>query len=173
MTPRNLATRLRTPLIVALIVIALDQLAKAWVLRTWPLPYTGEIELIGQWLSLTYIRNEGIAFGLFQGIPQLFTITSLLIVAERSIPICGIRPIMIAGCRFILGLIIGGAIGNVIDRLRFGYVVDFIKTFGGRFPVFNVADSAVVIGVILMAVHMFLVDSAPQRRLAVPHEDGS
>src|SRR4051812_44498770 len=80
MTPANLATRLRTPLIIAIIVIILDQAAKAWVLRTWPLPQTGEIELLGQWLSLTYIRNEGIAFGMFQGVPQLFTITSLLIV---------------------------------------------------------------------------------------------
>jgi lipoprotein signal peptidase len=51
-------------------------------------------------------------------------------------------------------------------------VVDFIKTLGGRFPVFNVADSAVVIGVCLMALHMFLVDTGPQPRLAAPHEDG-
>ena len=173
MTVRYLTTRLRTPFLIAVVVIILDQLTKAWVLRTWPLPQTGEIELIGQWLALTYVRNEGIAFGLFQGVPQLFTVTSLLIVSgaiyvylkhmsehDRWLPI-------------MLGLIVGGAIGNVIDRLRFGYVVDFIKTLGGHFPVFNVADSSVVVGVMLMAVHMFLVDTSAPQRLAMPHEDGS
>lgn len=173
MTPAYLATRLRTPLIVAVIVIILDQLAKAWVLQTWPLPQTGEIELIRQWLSLTYIRNEGIAFGLFQGVPQLFTVTALLIVGGAIYTYLRHMPEHDRWLPFILGLIIGGAIGNVIDRLRFGYVVDFIKTLDGRFPIFNIADSSVVIGVCLMAMHMFLVDTGPQRQLAAPQEDGS
>jgi len=172
MTPRRLATRLRTPAMIAAAVIVLDQLTKAWVLRTWPLPQTGEIELIGQWLALTYVRNEGIAFGLFQGVPQLFTVTSLLIVAGAIYVFLKHLPEQDRWLPIMLGLIVGGAIGNVIDRLRFGYVVDFIKTLGGRFPVFNVADSAVVIGVCLMAIHMFLVDAGAQPRLVAPHEDG-
>lgn len=172
MTPSKLLTRLRIPLIIACIVIILDQSAKAWVLRTWPLPQTGEIELIGQWLSLTYIRNEGIAFGMFQGVPQLFTLTSLLIVGGAVYTYLWHTPERDRWLPFILGLIVGGAIGNVIDRLRFGYVVDFIKTLDGRFPIFNVADSCVVIGVCLMAAHMLFVDAGPRRQLAVPHEDG-
>lgn len=172
MMPTKLLTRLRIPLIIACIVIILDQLAKAWVLRTWPLPQTGEIELIGQWLSLTYIRNEGIAFGMFQGVPQLFTITSLLIVCGAVYTYLWHSPEQDRWLPLILGLIIGGAIGNVIDRLRFGYVVDFIKTLDGRFPIFNVADSCVVIGVCLMAAHMFFADAGPRHQLAVPHKDG-
>src|SRR5688572_29618398 len=166
MTPRHLANRLRTPVIIALIVIVLDQLTKAWVLRTWPLPQTGEIELLGQWLALTYIRNEGIAFGLFQGVPQLFTITSLLIIGGAVYVYLKHLPEHDRWLPIMLGLILGGAIGNVIDRLRFGYVVDFIKTLGGRFPVFNVADSCVVIGVFLLALHMLLVDTGTPSRLA-------
>ena len=172
MTPRIVVKRLRLPAIIMAAVIGLDQLTKILVLRTWPLPQTGEIELLGQWVALTYVRNDGVAFGLFQGIPQLFTVTSLIIVAgaiyyylrhlaehDRWAPI-------------ILGLIVGGALGNVIDRVRFGYVVDFIKTLGGRFPVFNIADSAVVVGVFLMAVRVFFEDSHADRRLLVETEDG-
>ena len=173
MTPRGVVSRLTLPAIIMLGVIGLDQLTKALVLRTWSLPQTGEIELLGQWLALTYVRNDGVAFGLFQGIPQLFTVTSLIIVSgaiyfylrhhtedDRWSPI-------------ILGLIVGGALGNVIDRVRFGYVVDFIKTLGGRFPVFNMADSAVVIGVFLMAIRVFLEDTRGDRRLLVETKDGS
>ena len=173
MTLRRLATRLMVPGIIAAVVIALDQITKALVLRTWPLPQTGEVELLGQWLALTYVRNDGIAFGLFQGVPQFFTVTSLLVVAgaiyfylrhpaehDRWVPI-------------MLGLIVGGAVGNVIDRVRFGYVVDFIKTFAGRFPVFNVADSAVVVGVMLMALRVFFEEAAVDRRFTAEPEDGS
>ena len=172
MMPRRIAARLRAPALIAAVVIALDQLTKAWVLRVWPLPQAGEIELLGQWLALTYVRNEGIAFGLFQGVPQLFTVTSILIVTGAIYFYLRHLPEHDRWMPIMLGLIVGGAIGNVIDRLRFGYVVDFIKTLGGRFPVFNVADSAVVIGVLLMATHMFFFDTSTQRRLAMPHEDG-
>lgn len=140
------------PAIIAAVVLVADQLTKAWVLQTWPQPYTGEIPIIPGWLDLTYIRNTGVAFGLFQGRPQLFTITSLAIVLGAIFVY--LRHVA-EDHRWLatsLGLIVGGAIGNVIDRIRFGYVVDFIKTFDGRFPVFNIADSCIVIGVFLMAI---------------------
>ena len=134
-----------TPAVIAAVVLIADQLSKAWVLRTWPQPYTGEIPIIDRWLELTYIQNTGVAFGLFGGVPQLFTVTSLIIV--------------------------GGAIGNVVDRVRFGYVVDFVKTFDGRFPVFNVADSCVVVGVGLMAIFFVAVEEhPPAQQLAPPVE---
>ena len=173
MTSQRLPSRLVVPAVIAIVVIALDQFAKALVLRTWPLPQSGEVELLGPWLALTYVRNDGIAFGLFQGIPQLFTITSLLIVAGAIYFYLRHLPEHDRWLPVMLGLIIGGAIGNVIDRLRFGYVVDFIKTLGGRFPVFNVADSAVVIGICLMAIHMLLADAPRDQRLAVETKDGS
>lgn len=166
--------RLVIPGIIAAVVFIADQWTKQWVLQTWPEPYTGEIPIIANWLALTYIRNTGVAFGMFEGVPQLFTVTSLLIVgaaiwlylkhahASRWLAIC-------------LGLIVGGALGNVADRIRFGYVVDFIKTFDGRFPIFNIADSSVVVGVILMAIFfMYTEEQAPQQHLAptVEADDG-
>ncbi|MDP9312907.1 MAG: signal peptidase II [Chloroflexota bacterium] len=167
--------RLVIPAIIAAVVFIADQLTKLWVLRTWPQPYTGEIPIIANWLELTYIRNTGVAFGMFEGVPQLFTFTSLLIVGaaiwlylkhvQEASP-------WLAVC---LGLIVGGAIGNVVDRIRFGYVVDFIKTFDGRFPVFNIADSCIVVGVLLMAVYfMYNEERVPQSRLAptIEADDG-
>lgn len=173
MSIRHIAVRLAVPAVVALLVIALDQWTKAMVLRRWPLPQTGEIELLGQWLALTYVRNEGIAFGLFQGMPQLFTVTSLLIVLGALYVYLVQMPADDRLLPVLMGLIIGGALGNVIDRIRFGYVVDFIKTLAGRFPVFNVADSAVVVGILLMAVYTLFIDDSREPRLRVEHEDGS
>ena len=174
MTLRTIATDLRLPGLIAAVVIVLDQLTKALVLRRWPLPQTGEIEIVGQWLAFTYVRNDGVAFGLFQGIPQLFTVTSLLIITGAIYFYLRHLEEQDRWTAIMLGLIVGGAIGNVIDRVRFGYVVDFIKTLAGRFPVFNVADSAVVVGVALMALHMFLTDRAQSSpRLRVEPDDGS
>lgn len=152
------------PAIIAAVALTADQLSKAWVLRTWPEPYTGEIPIIANWLELTYIQNTGVAFGLFGGVPQLFTFTSLVIVAGAIWLYLKHAPQYHWSLSVCLGLIVGGAIGNVIDRIRFGYVVDFIKTFDGRFPVFNVADSCVVVGVLIMA--LILVKSEQQQQAA-------
>jgi signal peptidase II len=161
------------PAIIAAVVILLDQLTKAWVLRTWPEPYTGEIALIPGWLALTYVQNTGVAFGLFTGMPYLFTVTSIVIIVAavyfylRHVP--DYQPWIAVS----LGLIIGGAIGNnLIDRVRFGYVVDFIKTFDGRFPVFNVADSAIVVGVALMALVLTYQDQQQPRAQLQPRAGG-
>ncbi len=173
MTRTQIMRRLRVPALVAIIVIILDQISKALVLRTWPFPQTGEFEIIGQWLAFTYIRNDGVAFGLFQGIPQFFTITSLVIVVGAVYYFVRHIHENDRWASVIIGLIVGGALGNVIDRLRFGYVVDFIKTLGGHFPIFNLADSAVVIGVFLMAIRMFLEDTSPKQRVVTEADDGN
>lgn len=138
--------------VIAAAALITDQLSKAWVLRMWPQPYTGEIALIPGWLELTYIQNTGVAFGLFQGIPQFFTLTSLVIIAGAIWFYLTQLTDDRGGLALCLGLIVGGALGNVTDRIRFGYVVDFVKTFDGRFPVFNTADMFVVTGVSLMAL---------------------
>jgi signal peptidase II len=146
--------RLMIPAVIAAVVLLVDQLTKAWILRLWPQPYTGELAIIKDWLELTYIRNTGVAFGLFGGMPQLFTVTSLVIVVVAIRFYLKHVPEDHGWLALSLGLIVGGAIGNVIDRVRFGYVVDFIKTFDGRFPIFNVADSCIVVGVFVMAIFL-------------------
>lgn len=150
------------PALIAAVVLVADQATKAWILSIWPQPYTGEIPIIANWLELTYIRNTGVAFGLFSGVPQLFTVTSLLITAGAIWFYLRHLPENHGGLAISLGLIIGGAIGNVIDRVRFGYVVDFIKTFDGRFPIFNIADSCIVVGVGLMALLLVQEDAQAQ-----------
>lgn len=160
-----------TPAVIAAVVLIADQLSKAWVLRTWPQPYTGEIPIIDRWLELTYIQNTGVAFGLFGGVPQLFTVTSLIIVGLAIWFYLKHVDDRHGWLGVSLGLIVGGAIGNVVDRVRFGYVVDFVKTFDGRFPVFNVADSCVVVGVGLMAIFFVAVEEhPPAQQLAPPVE---
>lgn len=164
--------RLRLPFLMALLVIGLDQASKWLVLQRWPQPYTGEITLIPWLLGLTYIRNEGVAFGLFQGIPQFFTVTALVIVAGLLYFYLYHLPPHNRLIAVLIGMVVGGALGNVIDRLRFGYVVDFIKTLGGHFPIFNVADSAVSVGVISLAIYLSVLERRLPRPSPVPSDDG-
>ena len=137
---------------VALIVLAVDQASKAWVTNNIPL--NGSLDVlpgIRQWFVLTHITNSGAAFGLFPQLSLVFTFVALgvsiiIVLYHRSLP---------AGewlVRLSLGLQLGGALGNLIDRVRFGYVIDM---FYVRFwPVFNVADSAIVAGVVLLMYHL-------------------
>ena len=148
-------------LLIAAVVIALDQATKHWILEILRLPERATHEVIWP-LQFTRIWNEGVSFGLFQAGHDIvrwgfvlfaFGVASVLIFWARSqtrlLPAVG------------LGLVIGGAIGNAIDRARFGAVVDFIDVQRlGFFPwIFNIADSGITIGVILL-----LLDSLrPQR----------
>ncbi|GAC1546223.1 MAG: signal peptidase II [Herpetosiphon sp.] len=153
-----MGARLRLPFVVAMVVVVLDQASKFWIVRMWPVPQMGEITLIPWLLGLTYIRNEGVAFGLFQGVPQLFTLTSTLIVCGLVYFYVHHLPANNRLVAILVGMILGGAVGNIIDRVRFNYVVDFIKTVGGNFPIFNVADAAVSVGVICLAGYLFVLD---------------
>ncbi len=138
--------------LVALIVAGADQASKAWVVQNIPLNTTRDILApLHDIFVLTHITNSGAAFGLFPQLSIVFTFVALavsvgIVYYYRSIP---------AGqwlVRVSLGLQLGGAIGNLIDRLRSGSVIDM---FYLRFwPVFNVADSAIVCGVVLLMWHL-------------------
>lgn len=134
----------------ALLIAVADQLSKIWI-RTnlaigQPLPEMG-------FPRLTHVENTGAAFGLFQGQTFALTIASFIGVAAillyavlfyRRFPSLDNRLAWVG-----LSLVLGGTVGNLIDRLRLGYVTDFIDF--GFWPVFNLADSAVVVGVIIFA----------------------
>jgi signal peptidase II len=138
---------------VALATLALDQLSKLWVLNVLDLPekYTVPVLPI---LNLTMVWNPGVSFGLLKaggevGRLMLAVFAGAVVIALGFWARTVVRPLAAIG----LGLVMGGAVGNnLIDRLRFGRVVDFIDVSGlGFFPwVFNVADSAITIGVILL-----------------------
>lgn len=145
---------------VAAASVALDQSAKVWA--TTNLAFHEPIRVVGDVVRLTYTRNSGIAFGMFAG--QSFPFYIFSIVAAFAVVWLWVRhPQLPPARQWSLALILGGAIGNLIDRLRFGEVTDFILLAwrGHEFPVFNVADMCVTCGVILFAVVWTHDPSAP------------
>jgi len=142
-------------------IIALDQLTKIYVHANFTL---GEsIPVLLDRFHITYVRNTGAAFGVFRNSAELFRTIFFLSMPPIAILII-LR--MLQGVPdndkwqiFALSLIFGGAIGNYIDRLRFGYVIDFLDFHWGEawsYPAFNVADSAIVSGVCILLLLMFL-----------------
>jgi signal peptidase II len=141
-------------LIIAALVIALDQITKLWVRSQ--LGLYESVPVIGC-LSLTHVRNTGSAFGLFAN--QAFLLTLVAIVGLVTIMLFYryLSRSSILGISA-LGLVFGGAVGNLIDRLRFGYVTDFVDVRLWRdfhWPAFNVADSAITVGSIMLAIFIF------------------
>lgn len=138
------------------LVVLLDQLSKLWVVEN--LSQTPSQVLVEGFLRLRLTRNTGAAFGIFQGGTAVLSVAAIAIVG--AIIFSATR--MGSNNRLTvlsMGLIVGGAVGNLIDRLRLGYVVDFIEVYGPRvelgnsvytWPVFNAADSAISVGVLLL-----------------------
>jgi signal peptidase II len=146
--------RLLPYLALALAVLALDQATKALVMRYME-PYA-QLPLVDGLLSLSHVRNRGAAFGLFSDadLPHQSVLLAVLSLAAL-VGIAGyfIRlPASARLPRLALALVLGGAIGNLIDRLRFGWVVDFVHVYwrDHQWPDFNVADSAITVGVALL-----------------------
>ena len=146
----------------ALLIIVVDQLTKAWVLDGLGLRFEGQSHpILPPVFNITLVHNEGVSFGLFgDG-------SARWLLSVFSVGVAGVlgwwalkadRRLLVSA----IGLIMGGAIGNVIDRIRFGFVVDFLDFSGtGFFPwVFNVADSAITIGVILLILDSVLSERA-------------
>ncbi len=135
-----------TPLLVALYVILLDQASKEWVRGAFSLHES--VPLIPGFFNLTYIRNTGAAWGMFSNHTWALSLLALvmlvlLIVFRRKI----MPPGMLN--RVALGLLCGGIVGNLLDRLRLDYVTDYLDVYVGswHWPAFNIADSAICIGV--------------------------
>lgn len=149
----------------ALAVFALDRWTKAWAVTELALVHSKP--LFGDWMRLTYVRNTGVAFGLGagQGLPfAAITAAALLLVVVLALQARNrtwLRSIA-------LGCVIGGAAGNLLDRVRWGSVVDFLDFGFGRnmFPVFNAADSAITVGVALFAWTLLFGHDAHE----APHE---
>lgn len=146
----------------ALVVIVLDQLTKAWMLDGLSLREVGRVFILPPILNFSYVENTGVSFGLFGGGAARWALSVFSIVVAAGLAWWALkseRRTLIAA----IGLVIGGAIGNAIDRIRFGYVVDFIDFSGtGVFPwVFNIADSAITIGVLLLIFDSVMSERKP------------
>ncbi len=136
-------------LLAALLTLVADQLSKWWVVDVFDLPRRGSVPLLPV-LNLTMVWNQGVTFGLFhqEGAlgPWILTGVALAVVVALWFWLRRAETILVAVA---LGTISGGAVGNVLDRMRFGAVVDFIHAHAGGWSwyVFNVADAAIVGGV--------------------------
>jgi signal peptidase II len=146
---------------IAGVVLALDLWTKQWATRTLagapPMPVLGEL------VRFTYVRNSGVAFGLGAGLPFPYYVFSIAAVLAILILFARGR-VHGRGRRLALALILGGALGNLVDRISTGLVVDFIDVGWGRWhwPVFNIADSAVSVGVVMFALTWPRRDPRPQ-----------
>ena len=149
----------------ALLVVLADQLTKLWIRSNLAI---GESLFEVGFFRVIYIHNSGAAFGLFQGQSFLLAIIALAVIAalllyalffHHKMPFLDDK----LG-RLAIGLVLGGATGNLIDRINIGYVTDFIDV--GFWPAFNVADSAIVVGTIILAYSLL------QLAMAGEHSDG-
>lgn len=140
-------------LLFIMLIMALDQLVK-FIAKTRLI--TGDIPIIRGYLELTYVENRGAAFGLFHNMRFLLVGVTLVVILAMLFYLLKNRN-MKRGLKISLILIIGGAIGNLIDRVILKYVIDFIH-FHIRdsfdWPVFNVADISVVCGTMLLAINI-------------------
>jgi signal peptidase II len=145
-------------LLLAALVVLLDQVTKAIALER--LAPGVPIVVFDQWLSLTLVMNPGLAFGLLGSVPPAWrwTVAALSLIALVVLARVALRVLPTGGWpgRLAIGLIFGGAVGNLIDRARFGAVVDFVDVYwrAWHWPAFNVADSAITVGVVLLALRL-------------------
>ena len=160
---------IRPGYILAVVVFILDQLSKYWIVEVVRLQERGWVE-VAPFLTLTWVANVGVSMGLF---PASGDSTRWLLVAGTG-AIAAVVAVWIAreANRFdglALGLVLGGALGNILDRIRLGYVVDFVHLAYGAFDfkyVFNVGDAAITCGVaVLLARALFGARPAPAREL--------
>jgi signal peptidase II len=139
-------------------VLLVDQVVK-WGMTAWIGPDAARhrVDLVGGIVGFEYVQNTGAAFGILAGQPLLLAIFAVLATALfLGMMRTALRTHMLVPIA--VGLVLGGAIGNLLDRIRMGYVVDFVAV--GRFPRFNVADSAITIGLLLMAWAALREDAA-------------
>ena len=136
----------------AVLIAAADQLVKYLVVENIPL--FGEVPLLPGVLKLTLVHNEGAAYSSFRGMQWLFVlifvVLTLAVVYEyfkKPMPFTALE-------RWCIAAIYGGGLGNMIDRVRLGYVVDMLETEFMEFPVFNVADCFITCGCVVLMVHL-------------------
>jgi signal peptidase II len=141
-----------------LFIIVADQVSKMIVDRTMPLHYS--IPVIEGFFNLTYIRNTGAAFGIFAGGAAVYRLPFLILFSALAI---GFILMMLkrlpdheTGLIVALSFVLGGAIGNLIDRLAYGEVIDFLDFHwsGYHWPAFNLADSFITVGVLITVYYL-------------------
>ncbi len=141
------------------VITALDQITKALVVAN--IPIGGYVEAIPGLFHLTHIHNTGAAFSILTGQRTFFLIITALFLS--IVVFCAVKQILSKPYLLILAVITGGAIGNLIDRLFYGYVVDMIAVDFMNFAIFNVADIFVTCGAIVLVIYTLFFDREPKK----------
>ena len=147
-------------LVLSACVLALDQWSKLWIEAS--LEVHGRLPVLPGFFDLVHVRNTGVAFGLFPAGGELgatlllagLGLAALIVVSLYFRATSEDEPLLLLA----LALVLGGAIGNLVDRALFGAVTDFLDVYAGAYhwPAFNVADSGVTVGIVLMLAHSFV-----------------
>ncbi|HRK01036.1 MAG TPA: signal peptidase II [Oligoflexia bacterium] len=152
-------------------IISIDQLTKQIVVQRFLL---GEsVEVISGFFNLTYVHNPGAAFGFLAQAHSGFRVPFFIVVPMIALAIIGFifrkvddRDLKLSGA---LSLVIGGAVGNLIDRVAYNYVIDFLDfhwNYAIHFPAFNVADIAITVGVAILIIDIFQKESAQAKNVS-------
>ena len=156
-------TRLPYVLLVTAVIIV-DRWTKTVIDSQFDLNQS--IPVIDGFLDITYVRNTGVAFGIFSSISspvKSMLLSAFTTVAAVIVVVYSVRsPARNRLLQLALSLILGGALGNLYDRLTYGYVIDFIELYVGAYhwPTFNVADSAITTGVVLLGLEILKNESS-------------
>lgn len=137
------------------LVVGFDQWFKFWVVTNLSLGQTQE--MIEHFFSLTYVQNTGAAWSILEGKTTFFTVITVIAVIVVTYLMIRYRN----DSKFLtlgLSLVLAGAIGNFIDRIRLGYVVDMVQLDFMQFPIFNIADASLVLGVALIFIYTIFED---------------
>jgi signal peptidase II len=160
--------------VAAAVVFVLDQLTKLWV--TSAMEPGDMVPVVDGFARLRYTQNSGAAFGIFPDASGIISVLAMLIIIAILVAFVrlghpGTLSVLAAG------LVVGGALGNLTDRLRLGSVVDFVDVYGPQiqigdriytWPVFNVADSAITVGVILVMAGILFMGEVHEQKADVP-----
>jgi signal peptidase II len=151
---------------IAALIVVLDQATKALVRAHLPLHES--VSVIPGFFDLTHVRNTGAAFGMLNNVEFVYKPLVMVLVAIAALGAVATYAVTLPPgqkvARFGLALILGGAVGNLIDRAMTGFVVDFVDVYwrGVHFWAFNVADSAITVGVVLMLLDVLGVGRVPE-----------
>lgn len=145
---------MRIIILISILTLSIDILTKQLVINF--MIEHQSISIIKNFFSITFAKNTGVAFSLLEGkVPLVIIMTSIIIILIlKNIKTTNSNKYEI----ICYGLIIGGALGNLIDRIIYGYVIDFLdfNLFGYSFPIFNLADTAIVIGILTLIILNFI-----------------
>ena len=152
---------------IAIAIFIVDQIVKWWVIGPMNLKMAKEVEVVS-FFSFTWVENRGISFGMFTAGSDTarWLLTGITAIIATGVAVWITREKQ-WGDQAALSLVLGGALGNIVDRARFGYVVDYADLHFGDFRpflVFNIADAAISIGIVILLLRAFFVKAPEEKK---------